>query len=114
MFKIKRFLYRLTVSIVANLSDSMRLIDLNGNPHPVTKLNVIIMILIGWLAFVLAWLMNVLFYTVHPSFVDFNLKRFKERCFIYLFGRKIVFFRKRRGKQTIIISASLSIYKRYK
>ena len=76
------------MTIVANLSDSMRLIDVNGIPHPITKFQVKMMILIGWLAFLLAAVMNILFYKVHPSFVDFKLKRFKERCFIYLFGKK--------------------------
>merc|ERR1712150_209159 len=50
------------------------------------------MILIGWLAFLFAWLMNILFYSVHPSFVDFSLKRCKEKCFIYVFGRKLFFY----------------------
>ena len=76
----------------------MRLIDVNGNPHPLTKFQVRMMIMIGWLAFILAVLMNILFYKVHPSFVDFSPKRFKERCFIYLFGRKIAFFGNQAGK----------------
>ena len=101
------------MSIEANLSDSMSLIDVNGNPHPMTKLQVRMMIMIGWLAFLLAGLMNILFYKVHPSFVDFNPKRFKERCYIYILGRKIVFFGNRRGKQTIFLYASVSIYNRY-
>ena len=85
------------MSIEVSLSDSMRLIDVNGNPHPMTKLQVRMMIMIGWLAFLLAGLMNILFYKVHPSFVDFDPKRLKEKCFIYLFGRKIVFFASRKG-----------------
>ena len=84
----KSFPYRLTVSIEASLSDSMKLIDVNGNPHPMTKFQVRMMILTAWLAFLLASLMNILFYKVHPSFVDFDPKRFKERGFIYYFGRK--------------------------
>ena len=87
------FFFRLTVSIEASLSDNMRLIDVNGNPHPMTKFQVRMMIMIGWLAFLLAGLMNILFYKFHPSFVDFNPKRFKEKCFIYVLGRKIIFFR---------------------
>ena len=75
-----------------SLSDSMWLIDVNGNPHQITKFQVRMMILVGWLAFLLAGIMNVLFYKVHPSYVDFHPKRFKEKCFIYIFGRKIVFF----------------------
>ena len=79
----------------------MRLIDVNGNPHPMTKFQVRMMIMIGWLAFLLAGLMNILFYKVHPSFVDFDPKRLKEKCFIYLFGRKIVFFASRKGIFTL-------------
>ena len=79
------------------MSNNMELIDINGNPHTMTKFQVRMMILIGWLTFLLAALMNILFYKVHPSFVDFNPKRFKERCFIYYFGRKKVFFGKEKG-----------------
>ena len=93
-------LLRLTVSIEASLSDNMRLIDLNGNPHPMTKFQVRMMMLIGWLAFLSAALMNILFYKVHPSFVDFSPKRFQNKCFIYFFGRKKVFF-KGGGKEEI-------------
>ena len=71
---------------------------MNGNTHPLTRFHVRMMIMIGWLAFLLAGLMNVLFYKVHPSFVDFSPKRFGEKCFIYFFGKKIVFFGKGRGK----------------
>ena len=87
------------MSIEVSLSDSMRLIDVNGNPHPMTKLQVRMMIMIGWLAFLLAALMNILFYNVHPSFVDFSPKRFKEKCFIYIFGRQKVIYGNRKGKQ---------------
>ena len=86
------------MSIEASLTDSMRLIDVNGNPHPMTKLQVRVMILIGWLTFLFAALTNILFYKVHPSYVDFNPKRFKERCFIYCFGRKKFFFGRGKGK----------------
>ena len=88
------------MSIEASLSDNMRLVDMNGNTHLMTRFQVRMMIMIGWLAFLLAGLMNVLFYKVHPSFVDFSPKRFEEKCFIYFFGKKIVFFGKGRGKQS--------------
>ena len=85
----------------------MRLIDVNGNPHPLTRFQVRMMIMIGWLAFLLAGLMNILFYKVHPSFVDFNPKRFKDKCVIYVFGRKIVFFGSRKGKQFFLLQPSV-------
>ena len=96
------------MSIEVSLSDSMRLIDVNGNPHPMTKFQVRMMIMIGWLAFLLAALMNVLFYNVHPSFVDFSPKRLKKKCFIYFFGRKIVFFSSGKGNFSF---SSVSIIK---
>ena len=102
-------LLRLTVSIEASLSDSMSLIDVNGNPHPMTKFQVRIMIMIGWLTFLLAALMNILFYKVHPSFVDFKPKRFKERCFIYLFGKKI-FFGSGKGINILMDKKILNIF----
>ena len=75
----------------------MKLIDLNGNPHPMKEVQIRTMLLIGWFSFLLAGLMNILFYKVHPSSVDFSPKRFKEKCFIYIFGRKIFFFKPAKG-----------------
>ena len=87
----------------------MRLIDVNGNPHPMTRNQVRMMMMVGWMAFLLSGLMNVLFYKVHPSFVDFSPKRLREKCFIYFFGRKMAFFRGGKGK---FIKASMSLMRR--
>merc|ERR1712110_179802 len=46
------------------------------------------MITIGWLTFLAAWVMNICFYKTHPSAVDFSPKRFKDKMFIYIFGKK--------------------------
>ena len=89
--------FRLTISIEANLSDRMRLIDVNGNSHPMTKHQVRMMMLLGWVAFLFAWLMNILFYKVHPSAVDFSPKRYKEKCFLYVVGKKMDFFSTKEG-----------------
>ena len=43
------------------------------------------MMLTGWVAFLGAWLMNLLFYKVHPSSVEFS---YKEKLFIHILGRK--------------------------
>ena len=44
------------------------------------------MMVIGWAAFFGSWLfMNILFYKVHPSSVDF---RFREKLFIHILGEK--------------------------
>ena len=63
----------------------MRLIDVNGAPHVLTEYQVKMMITIGWITFLAAWLMNLLNYKVHPSSVNFITK---EKMFVYIFGKK--------------------------
>ena len=63
----------------------MRLIDINGAQHVLTESQVRMMITIGLLTFLAAWLMNLLNYTVHPSSVNFSPK---EKIFIYIFRKK--------------------------
>ena len=78
----------MTVGTLASVSPNMRLIDVNGLPHELTELQVWMMITIGWLTFIAAWVMNICFYKTHPSSVDFSPKRFTEKMFIYIFGKK--------------------------
>ena len=47
------------------------------------------MMVIGWLSFFLAWIMNISFYAVHPSMVDLNLMKLKGKCSVHIFGRKM-------------------------
>jgi len=70
------------------MTNDMKLIDVNGLPHELTEYQVRMMITIGWLTFLAAWIMTICFYKTHPSAVDFSLKRFKEKMFIYIFGKK--------------------------
>ena len=42
----------------------------------------------GWMAFLGSWLMNVLFYQVHPSAVDCSMKGVREKLFIHVQGKK--------------------------
>ena len=77
--------YRLTISTVISMTPNMRLIDVNGAPHVLTEYQVRLMITIGWVTFLAAWLMNLLNYKVHPSSVKFSTK---EKMFIYIFGKK--------------------------
>ena len=81
----KIIVFRLTVSTLASMNSNMRLIDVNGAPHVLTDHQVGIMITIGWVTFLAAWLMNLLYYKVHPSSVNFSPK---EKMFIYIFGKK--------------------------
>ena len=71
-----------------SLTDDMKLIDVNGITHELTKFQVRMIILTGWLTFLSSWIMNILFYMVHPSSVDINPGRFRNKCFIYIFGKK--------------------------
>ena len=71
-----------------NVTDEMKLIDVNGNPHMMTPHQVRVMIIIGWVSFLSAWVMNILFYKVHPSSVDFSLSGLWKKMFIYICGRK--------------------------
>ena len=43
------------------------------------------MILIGWGAFLASWVMNILFYKVHPSSVEFS---FREKLYIHILGKE--------------------------
>ena len=92
----------------------MRLIDVNGNSHPMTKYQVRMMMKLGWVAFLFAWLMNILFYKVHPSAVDFSPKRYKEKCFLYVVGKKIEFFSKQEGILMYFLKMSLITKNFYK
>ena len=55
----------------------MTLIDVHGNPHIMTQTQVTSLIIIGWAAFFSSWIMNILYYMIHPSDVDFSPKRFR-------------------------------------
>ena len=46
------------------------------------------MMAVGWMAFLGSWLMNVLFYKVHPSAVDCSKKGVREKLFIHVQGKK--------------------------
>ena len=70
------------------MTPNMRLIDVNGLPHNLTEYQVRMMITIGWLTFLAAWVTSICFYITHPSAVDLNPKRFKDKMFIYIFGKK--------------------------
>ena len=43
------------------------------------------MMVIGWMAFLGSWVMNILFYKVHPSGVEFS---YREKLFIHILGTK--------------------------
>ena len=81
--------FRLTVSTLLNLSDDMLINDVNGRPHPLSQDHVQMILVIGWVSFLLSWMFNIMYYRVHPSAVDFNLKSFKAKLFIWILGKRV-------------------------
>ena len=79
---------RLTITTEIFMTDDMILVDVNGYKHDMTKRQVRIMYTLGFSAFCLSWIMNLCYYKVHPSAVDFRPKAFNEKCFIYVLGEK--------------------------
>ena len=67
------------MATLAYATEDMMLIDVHGNPHKMTRDQVTTIIIIGWVAFFSAWMMNILYYKVHPSDVDFSPRRFRSQ-----------------------------------
>ena len=66
-----------------------KIFDANGRPHSLTQHHVVMILVIGWTSFIMSWIFNILYYKVHPSAVDFKLKRVRAKMFIYVFGYKL-------------------------
>ena len=81
-------LFRLTIWTEVCITDDMKLIDVHGNHHELTPHHVRVMIGLGWATFIGSWVANICYYKVHPSSVDFSPKRFREKWFIYVLGKK--------------------------
>ena len=67
----------------------MEIIDVNGRPHSLTQYHVHMILVIGWVSFLLSWISNIIYYKFHPSGVDFNVGRSSSRLFIYFLGKKV-------------------------
>ena len=74
-----------------NSLSAMKLIDVNGVEHPLSDYNVTIILVVGWTSFILAYVFNILYYKVHPSGVDFNFSRFRNKLHFYICGYRIDF-----------------------
>ena len=71
------------------MSDDMKLIDVHGVEHKLARHHINWMISVGWLSFFLAAVLNIIYYKLHPSAVDFNLGRMGTKLFLNIFGRPI-------------------------
>ena len=87
-FTVPSHIFRLTITTEIFMTDDMKLTDVNGYEHDLTKRQVRNMYMLGFSAFILSSIMNLCFYKVHPSAVDFRPKTFNEKCFIYVLGKK--------------------------
>ena len=83
--------YRLTISTVLNISDEMTIVDVHGrvNDKILTGYLVRVILITGWVSFLLSWMFNIMYYRVHPSAVYFNPSRSRARLFIYILGRRV-------------------------
>ena len=77
----------LTVAKV-NIEDDLFIVDTNGMKVPFSRTSVLNQLKFGWLVFFIAVLLNILFYKLHPSAVDFDLKRSRDKMDFYILGRK--------------------------
>ena len=65
----------------------MVIVDVNGRKNDLTTGQVYWILGIGWGASILSFIMNLVYYKVHPSAIDFeSIERFKKRIILYLYG----------------------------
>ena len=77
---------RLTISTCMRITDNMKLIDVNGFEHEITRHHINMMMAVGWASFFLAWILNIVYYALHPSAVDFNLSRLRKKLTVGVIG----------------------------
>ena len=84
------FFISLTVATVAklNIEEELFIVSTNGMKVPFSRSSVQNQLKFGWTVFFLAILLNILFYNLHPSSVDFDLKRSKNKMDFHILGRK--------------------------
>ena len=68
------------------ITDNMKLVDVNGFEHEITRHHINMMMVVGWISFFLAWILNIVYYALHPSAVDFNLSRLKKKLTVGVLG----------------------------
>ena len=86
---IKTLYYRLTLSTVHKINDEVNLVDVHGRVETLAGAKFMMILVFGWVSFLLSWMFNIMYYRVHPSAVDFNPSRARARLFIYIAGRRV-------------------------
>ena len=64
------------------MTDEMKLIDVTGKAHSISKRSTRLILVAGWIFFVVSFGLHFIFYKIHPSGTDISLgaikRRFKE------------------------------------
>ena len=73
--------------LVFNEADRYQWNDAGENHSPCH--HVTMMMAVGWVTFLLSYVVNVAFYMIHPSGVDINRSRFRNKWYFYINGRRV-------------------------
>ena len=99
---------RTTISTLMNVPDTMQMIDINGRTISLSSNGVTCVLVIGWLSYLLSLILNIIYYYIHPSRLDFDLRRFKRRIVLYICGKKM--FQRGSLYSTILMNYSYISY----
>ena len=61
------------------MSDEMSMIDVHGNAHSVPPFSIYWMLGAGWIFMFLSFILNLIFYMIHPSSPGISLDDIKRR-----------------------------------
>ena len=67
-----------------NLKEGMNIIDIYGNPHPLSQHHVRVMLGVGWACFLGSGIVNLAYYMFHPSKVD--VLALEDKKVLYVLG----------------------------
>ena len=73
----------LTVSHENFQQDDMKIMDFYGVSHKLGWSTVVMILVAAWLSAVLSFILDILYYKLHPSAVDLSLKK---KTSVYIFG----------------------------
>ena len=80
---------RLTVATSFSIKEEMILLDMNGNIKFISPATVHVMLAVGWGTFIVSWIVNIIYYLLHPLAIDIDLGRFMQRLNFNFLGWRI-------------------------
>ena len=78
-----------TIAIALSVTDEMKLLDVTGAEKKLTRSDVHWMMVTGWISFIIAWVLDIIYYKLHPSAVDFNPNRLRRKLSLYVLGQNV-------------------------